>query len=598
MMNMINVTFVNATDYSRGMAWQPLGILSLVASLKDKNNIKCNVVELPYLYEKGILKLSEHSLKQNIMDSVQYLLASKPDILSIYTMINTYPYALLLAEEVKKQTSDVKILFGGPNASFLPKQTLEKYAYVDAVGLGEGEDTIYSIICSVMSGDFRNALGVAYRDNGEIIVKNQPMELIDVDKLPYVDYSLAMEVIKDRKISIEAGRGCPFNCYFCSTNNFWGRKFRIKSPDRIIDEVKYVIENYGVHNFSFEHDLFTLKKDVVMKICGGIKAEGLDIIWECSSRIDTIDDEMMNAMAKANCRQIFFGIETGSERMQKVIGKNLKLDGIQDVLASCIKYNIQPTFSFIYGFPEETQQDLLKTLSLIFYIWDVLNSANFYVSGCIQINQLEYYPETELTIKYFHMLKTKDTIDNIPSIDINKWKDINLKQYFDFSPDIFPNYYTVHNNDLEDYPFLAFYINHILLRHLRHFSSSYKLLVSNGLSHLQIYKWLAPIFTDEYIVREEYTNKPQITQICDIFEQLKKIKLYNEGNGIYLGMLQFEYSIFRAKYVLSDNDVIIQKYKFDVVQLKNDIRNVVLSNLLVKIYKKNGRLYISKIENK
>lgn len=584
---MVNVTFVNATDYSGGMAWQPLGILSLVATLKEKKNINCRVIDLPYLYETEKLNLSPRHLMKNIKESASYILTTVPNVISIYTMINTYPYALMLAQEIKRCSNNVKILLGGPNASFLSEKTLTQYPYIDAIGIGEGENTIYKIVTSVVTGDYSDVTGVAYRDKGNIVIR-QNKDLINVDNLPYVDYSLAMEISRETNISIEAGRGCPYGCYFCSTNNFWGRKFRIKSPERIVNEVVHIVNTYGVHNFSFEHDLFTLQKEKLIQICNKLVEKNLQISWECSSRIDTIDDEMLEAMAKANCRQIFFGVETGSERMQSVIKKNLKLEKIQEVLNSCVKYGIQPTFSFIYGFPEETEKDLSQTISLVYSIWSVLNNVNRYVAGCIQINQLEYYPETEITRKYSNLLVSKETVDNIPSIDVKKWQDIDLINYLNITPEIFPNYFTVVNRELKEYPFISYYVNCIMLNYMKYFARSYELLISYGKSHLDIYKWIEPIFANNQGIDSEFSDKTIIQKVVDIFERL----LQMEVSDLILELLEFEYTIFKVKYVGLES--VVRKYKYDVVRIKKDILDIHILNDEIIVSRENNKVHIVK----
>src|SRR5262249_8992500 len=124
-----------------------------------------------------------------------------------------------------------------------------------------------------------------------------------------------------RHFPLELGRGCPFSCTFCSTNDFFRRRFRLKSPAHMIAEMRRVKETYGIDSFELVHDMFTVDRKRVVEFCEALIASQEEFTWGCSARTDCVDEELIAFMARAGCRGIFFGIETGSRRMQRIIDK-------------------------------------------------------------------------------------------------------------------------------------------------------------------------------------------------------------------------------------------------------------------------------------
>ena len=122
----------------------------------------------------------------------------------------------------------------------------------------------------------------------------------------------------------------------------------------------------------------------------------MEIKWGCSSRIDTIDDELLNIMSRAGCNTIFFGVESGSQRMQKILKKNLDLNIMDKLIASLKKYNIEPIFSFIYGFPREKPADIEMTLDLYYKIYEAYRNNFFKRKAFIQLHKLMFLPGTDI----------------------------------------------------------------------------------------------------------------------------------------------------------------------------------------------------------
>jgi radical SAM superfamily enzyme YgiQ (UPF0313 family) len=344
------------TDWSA-----PIGLLSLAAGLEQQGH-HVFVHDLNYLLSQGTLDL--HADFYGV--AMRRILAENPDLVGFSTMCNSYHLALRMAEAVKKNAPPIPIVFGGPQASVVDRETLETFPWVDVILRGEAEMTMPRLVEELETGtkEFRTE-GLTWKDAAGIVRRNpDPGLLPDLDLLPMPAYHLVPYGSGD-SLAIEAGRGCPFGCTFCSTSTYWGRRFRLKSTDRILKEMRFLKEKYGSTFFSFRHDLFTLDQGRVREFCNRMKAEMADIKWACSARVDCVSEDLLREMGEAGCVAIFYGMETASPRMQKAVRKNLKVERAREIFDASISCGIDPTVSFIAGFPEEKEDDLRQTMRMI-----------------------------------------------------------------------------------------------------------------------------------------------------------------------------------------------------------------------------------------
>lgn len=342
-----------------------------------------------------------------IEKTVNNILSKKPKIVSFYCRCDCYLAHIMISKKIKEISPDIYIVFGGPQADVSAYDTLNEIPWVDFCCRGEGETTVYPLFSALLNNkDYSNINSLTYRDRHGNIVENPVAPLIeDLDSLPYTDYSLVPKKAIDYAIDndlaapIDVGRGCPFNCAYCSTSIFWQRKFRIKSADRIINEMLKINETFGISNFKFAHDLFTANKRNVLEFTNKLKASGKDFKWACSSRVDTLDEETIVAMAENGMGAIFIGIESGSERMQKLMNKNLKIKDIINTVSTLLKHDIKVTASFMYGLPEETEEDLEKTLQLVYTLYKFgVRKFQFHICSITQGTPYYYQYIDKLTL--------------------------------------------------------------------------------------------------------------------------------------------------------------------------------------------------------
>jgi radical SAM superfamily enzyme YgiQ (UPF0313 family) len=309
-----------------------------------------------------------------------------PDMVGFSTICSSYPLTVRWAERFHALSSDVPIILGGPQATITDEETLKAFPWIYAVLRGEVENSILELVsCLEHRRNLASVPGLTWRFGDEIMRNPDAPLCLDLDALPEPAYhlypfkKLLCSIEADGssykyEFPLEAGRGCPFNCTFCSTSGFFHRRYRVKPVGRLIREMTELHEQYGIETFSLKHDLFTVSKAYILEFCRELRAKGLDnkIRWNCSSRTDTLDPLILSEMASAGCTTIFYGIETGSPRMQKLIGKNLDLDDAKSIVRATLSSGIQPVTSFVTGFPEERREDLAATLALML---DLLNEG-------------------------------------------------------------------------------------------------------------------------------------------------------------------------------------------------------------------------------
>ncbi len=450
----MDIVLVDSLSYSYAGRFPQLGLLSLRQILESKYLVE--LVNFDYLWSRGVLDL-KNSLKDTLNDCAKYILDFNPRVVGFYTICDSYQVTVLLAKLIKVKRNDIIITFGGPQATLTAKESLKAFPFIDYICIGESELIIQQLMEALIKKRFdfvENLSNMAYRKNGEINI-NQSLPIISNEELSIysVKNHSPFEELFDGKMNIEVGRGCPFNCSFCSTSSFWGRKFRVKPIDEIISEMKYFSKKYGVTEFKFEHDMFTCNKKYIKSFCYKIIEEDLPFTWTCSSRIDTLDDEIIHLMRMAKCIKMYVGIESGSSYMQNIIHKNLNLEKAKHNLILLHKSEIELTVSFIYGFPDETMDSLQETMDMICYLYNI-GIEN------VQLHMFIPLPNTEEELKINDQLFFCADDINI-GISHTSLKDKEVQELILSYPKIFSQFYTFKSLIKDNSATLSFFILYI-----------------------------------------------------------------------------------------------------------------------------------------
>jgi len=241
------------------------------------------------------------------------------------------------------------------------------------VVMGEGERAITQLATCITNGNEPAAMtiaGVALRRQGKNI-KNPPKFIENMDELPYPARHLLPLELYDRTIEylnvkpadvMSISRGCVYNCGFCETRKLWGNICRGFSPQRVIGEMQDLMSKYGTKGIYFINDNFTLRKKETLELCDLMIKNKLDLEWVCDTRVDLVNQELLEKMSRAGCKTIWFGVESGSERMLQRIGRNTTLKQIETAFELCRKNRIQTACSFMLGMPDETLKDMEMSL--------------------------------------------------------------------------------------------------------------------------------------------------------------------------------------------------------------------------------------------
>lgn len=339
----------------------PLGLGYIAAILEREGHqvklLDCNTDKLP---DDGVRKIID---------------AEKPDLIGVSVLTGSYNSAKRLIKEIKPAT-DAPVVIGGAHITALPEFSL-KDTGADFCVIGEGEVTVKELAESLESGatDFNNIKGLAYKDNGTIRV-NEPRELIEnIDSLPFPAWHLMppekyhiapVLASSDRSplAPIMSTRGCPYLCKYCASHITWRRKLRFRSPEKVVDEIEMLMNDFGVKSIHFADDNFTFYRDHAVAVCNEIIERNLDITWGCPNgvRADRVDKDLLLLMKKAGCNMLSFGIESGSQEILKNIKKALALSKVPSVIKNAKDCGITTFGFFVLGLPGETRETIRETI--------------------------------------------------------------------------------------------------------------------------------------------------------------------------------------------------------------------------------------------
>ncbi len=394
----MDILFINPTEEA-GLRKENNGTL-LLATVLLQNHFEAEVLRF-YQFENY-----DRDYRAFIEEISDAAVARKPKCVSFYTMWPYFHVNLGIARRIKELSPDMPIVMGGPLTSLYPREVLERIPWVDYVCAGEGENTIVPFVQAMLDGyGYETIPGLWYRSEEKVVNTGIPVPVSDLNGLPqWDDRLLPADPRQEEKIGsatyympIDVGRGCPFNCTFCCSNRVWKRKYRLKTPEKIVEEIKYHYEKFGIRSFLFAHDAFTVNNRLVSEVCDRINESGMDITWDCTTRVNCVNKELLEKMINSGMRQIQMGVETGSTRMQQVINKKLDLEHLREMVTFLRERKIGVMLFFMFGFPEETEADIKETLNLFL---DYLEMGVGYMS----MSLCKFNPGTELTDRYFDQL--------------------------------------------------------------------------------------------------------------------------------------------------------------------------------------------------
>lgn len=281
-----------------------------------------------------------------------------------------------LCSLLKKFLPDTFLAVGGPHASYLSEHIFAKTP-ANAVIIGEGEETTCAIIDAIENNrDLSRVKGLVFRQQDGIIVHTeQQPHVAQLDAIPFPYYMgfknfsfhqyAGLAVLPKPTAPIITSRGCLFDCSFCGSVNFWGRKWRPRSAKNVLSELRWLVNIMGARSIYFFDDNFPAMKKRAMEICQGIIDFQLNIEWACCSHVKMIDKELLDAMRKSRCTCIDFGVESGSNDILRRINKHQTRDDIEKTFELTHNAGIKPRAFLMVGNPGETKRTIDETIDMI-----------------------------------------------------------------------------------------------------------------------------------------------------------------------------------------------------------------------------------------
>ncbi|HEX5011009.1 MAG TPA: radical SAM protein [Planctomycetota bacterium] len=377
-----------------GYSMPPVGLLHAAAGARARGH-EVAWLDLPLLLRRGELPARTPSEADALASKcAKRLLALEPDALGLGAMLSSVPAALELAAELRARRPDLPLILGGQGPESVEEAVVARHSAVDAVAVGEADHTLADWLDALEAEDAaaraarrpgsdapRDAVaipGLVLRHGGRPL-RTAPRPLLraadgSLDAVPPPAWDLADSPAAYAAAAgqdaamfpIDLGRGCTFACTFCTTPVFWGRTARHLSPARAVDELDRLAA-LGVGTAYVTHDLFTFDRASVLAICAEKLRRGNRLRWECRTRLDLVDEELLAAMAAAGCVRILFGVESDRPEVLRRVNKAGRAESldVRAALRMVESAGIAAILGTMAGVPGETAADLDANLRLM-----------------------------------------------------------------------------------------------------------------------------------------------------------------------------------------------------------------------------------------
>ncbi len=324
--------------------------------------------------------------KENVMvqgltpDQIRERIPKKTTIFGFTCLFShCWPLVLDIAKIAKEICPHAFFVAGGEHPTALPEQVL-KSGLFDAVVSGEGEETFLELVNKVKSKqDWRSIDGIIHLNADNILIRNKPRARItNIDEFPYPDWdtwSIKSYIDQHQVSGINIGssmpilgsRGCPYECTFCSNPDMWTRRYIMRDPKSLVDEMEYMKSKYGVNGFTFMDSTFVVNRKKTLDFCHELINRGLNIGYQlpAGTRSEAFDEELAFALDHSGLRNFAFAPESGDVEILKAIKKQVNLDKLLEAARIVLKTRMTVGCFIVIGFPEDTHRSMRSTLTLI-----------------------------------------------------------------------------------------------------------------------------------------------------------------------------------------------------------------------------------------
>ncbi len=347
----INTWTPESTNKAIG-AQPPIGI-AYIASMLERHGIAVSILDA------NALGLGGRAIRE-------YLLRHRPDVVGITSMTLISLNAAAVSRIVK-ETIDAVTVMGGPHVSLFAKEVMES-PYVDYAMNGEAEYSFLELVKAIDAGQEPEGIdGLVKRKDGGVVVE-KPSYVKDLNTLPFPSvhllpldrYSLANALHPFG--SIVTSRGCPFKCGFCIRGPI-DRYVRFRDPENVVDEIEYLIKDFGVREINIRNDTVTVNRAHIQGFCEELLRRNLRIRWQGPTRVDCVDRELLLLMRRAGCATLRYGIESGNQDVLNRMGKGITLEQVRNAVRWSREAGIEVMAYFMIGYIDETEETIMDTIN-------------------------------------------------------------------------------------------------------------------------------------------------------------------------------------------------------------------------------------------
>lgn len=372
----------------------PLNCIYLISALENEG----------YNVDFRDYQLNKFRAPHNI-DNITSFLNNSSDIIGISCMSNLLPFLILSIKKIKSENPEKTIIFGGSGPGGVAKEILERFPFVDIIVNGEGEKTIVDLLTHIIQRkNLRDVKGITYSFKNKIFVNPPRPRINNLDEIPLSTGYDKINLKDYSTFPIYTSRGCPYNCIFCESPTIWNRRIVYRNVDNIVDEILLATDKSNFNKFVIIDEGFVLNKKHVFEFCDKILKNKIGIEFAFYGRVDSINEFLMKKISKSGGSRIYYGIESGSNKILYKINKKINIKDAEKIIQKSLKYFEEVVTSFIWGFPFESLNDFMKTVNFVKKI------SNDKIMS--QINLLSPAPNSFLYKKY----KNKIIFDGIFSL--------------------------------------------------------------------------------------------------------------------------------------------------------------------------------------
>ncbi len=337
-----------------GTLYPPLGLAYLAAVAEKEAEVKV---------------VDSEAMNYSYKDLANIVIDFKPDMVGMPVFFTTMNRCYKVAGIIKSIDKNIKIVLGGAQVTL--DHNLVKDKNIDFGIYGEGEISFRNLLIALRDKKPTSKLkGLIWKKGNKIII-NKPQELVkNIDDLPIParhlfpmnNYHSSANLRGKRTLNIMTSRGCPYKCAYCAGSLIFGGTYRYHSNGRVIAELKELKEKYGADDIQFYDETFTANRKRVIDLCNKMIEENLNIEWSCFTRVNLVDRELLEKMKQAGCYQIFYGLESGVQRLLNLIRKGITLEQSRQAMKLTHEVGIETWVSFMMGLPTETKEESEQTI--------------------------------------------------------------------------------------------------------------------------------------------------------------------------------------------------------------------------------------------